>query len=600
MRHTSVLTVTALVVLGAGSPGLAEEQSLSQLYEKAVYTENTAGNLDEAIALYEKVIAMAEANRVTSAKAHLRRGMCLAKKGERAQAIEEFETVRNQYSDQKGVSDAAARELIKLRGKGGGGAAPAAMGKGGTPGPAIVFASPAPKVVSTTPAAFDDKVSPALKELTVTFSMPMQDQSWSWTGGGETYPKLTAKPSYDADRKTCKLPVALDAGKVYWVGINSPSHRNFKSPSGTPAQRYVILFATADAEGKATPIPADLLERAKEINTRKESDAVAPTAAATQPEGRRGLLDPATLADVEKFEQMFAAWFKTDEAYEAASPSERAAMIEQWMTEAKGNDFDRRTRAIAQLGNVRAKEALDLLIEIAEQPMNNNRPKWMAVRGLGRIGEPAAVPTLIDLVDYGNVNTKVYARASLVDITGVYFGEDKAKWREWWKTRETRVTPAQKREAEAISMRAWKLWQTQKPEQAEPLFRQATAKDPGNANAWNGLGWSQFNQGKAAAARVSFERAVQVEPKHTGALNGLGFIAKGEGNIDEAIGNWKKAVESFPGASAPLAGLANTYLETGKPQDAIKYFEMWLKAEPGSADAKAGLEKARAAANSKE
>ena len=41
------------------------------------------------------------------------------------------------------------------------------------------------------------------------------------------------------------MPVKLQPGKVYWVGINSPSHKNFKTPDRVPANWYVILFATA-------------------------------------------------------------------------------------------------------------------------------------------------------------------------------------------------------------------------------------------------------------------------------------------------------------------------------------------------------------------
>jgi hypothetical protein len=100
----------------------------------------------------------------------------------------------------------------------------------------------------------------------VTFDQPMMDGSWSWTGGGDTYPKTTGQIAYDAAKKTCKMPVALEPGKVYWVGINSPSYQNFKIASSVPARRYVILFATAGADGKPTTIPQDLLEEAKTIN----------------------------------------------------------------------------------------------------------------------------------------------------------------------------------------------------------------------------------------------------------------------------------------------------------------------------------------------
>ena len=127
-------------------------------------------------------------------------------------------------------------------------------------------AKAAPLVVKTTPAALADNVDPSLGKMTVTFDRPMIDKSWSWTGGGETYPEAAGEISYDAARTTCTMPVKLQPGKVYWVGVNSPSHKNFKSADGTPAARYVILFATKSADGKPTPLPEDLVKRAIGIN----------------------------------------------------------------------------------------------------------------------------------------------------------------------------------------------------------------------------------------------------------------------------------------------------------------------------------------------
>jgi hypothetical protein len=127
-----------------------------------------------------------------------------------------------------------------------------------------------PVVEKTSPQAFSNDMESSLSEITVTFNQPMADKSWSWTGGGETYPKTTGQPSYDLNRTTCSLPVKLEPGKVYWVGINSPSYQNFKSEAGIPAQRYVILFATKDPNGNPTPIPDDLLAQAKAINENSE------------------------------------------------------------------------------------------------------------------------------------------------------------------------------------------------------------------------------------------------------------------------------------------------------------------------------------------
>jgi hypothetical protein len=133
-----------------------------------------------------------------------------------------------------------------------------------------------PRVLKTTPAAFATDVAPTLEKISVTFDRPMMDKSWSFTGGGETFPKTSGSISYDAARTTCTLPVKLQPGMVYWVGVNSPSFQNFKAASGTPAKRYVILFGTRSADGKATPLPEDLLKQARAINEADKKAAEKP------------------------------------------------------------------------------------------------------------------------------------------------------------------------------------------------------------------------------------------------------------------------------------------------------------------------------------
>jgi RNA polymerase sigma-70 factor (ECF subfamily) len=135
----------------------------------------------------------------------------------------------------------------------------------GTSQPDLTEESQKPIIVKTNPKTFSTNVSPGLKQITVTFDQQMMDNSWSWTGGGETYPK-TGKPFYNANKKTCTLPVKLEPGKVYWIGINSVSFKNFQNEEGIPADWYVILFATKTPDGKPTQIPKDMLEKAKKIN----------------------------------------------------------------------------------------------------------------------------------------------------------------------------------------------------------------------------------------------------------------------------------------------------------------------------------------------
>jgi hypothetical protein len=101
-----------------------------------------------------------------------------------------------------------------------------------------------PKIVSTQPANGATGVDPGLSEITVTFDQDM-DEGLSWTGGGPEYPTSPqgARAQWQ-DKRTCVLPVALQSGHHYRVGINSPSYRNFRSTAGQPVVPSSISFTT--------------------------------------------------------------------------------------------------------------------------------------------------------------------------------------------------------------------------------------------------------------------------------------------------------------------------------------------------------------------
>src|SRR5262249_1497892 len=86
-----------------------------------------------------------------------------------------------------------------------------------------------PVVGKTLPRAGDTAVdAEKVTELRVTFSKDMMDKSWSWTQiSDETFPKVTGKPHYDKDGRTCVLPVKLEAGKTYVLWLNSEKFDNF-------------------------------------------------------------------------------------------------------------------------------------------------------------------------------------------------------------------------------------------------------------------------------------------------------------------------------------------------------------------------------------
>ncbi|MBU1910211.1 MAG: Ig-like domain-containing protein, partial [Verrucomicrobia bacterium] len=102
-----------------------------------------------------------------------------------------------------------------------------------------------PRIVSTTPAVGAADIDPATTEITVSFDQDMRG-GFSWTGGGPDYPEVTGGPSW-RDSRTCVLPVKLEPGRYYRVGINSKSHQNFRSKAGVPTPPSALYFTTRGA-----------------------------------------------------------------------------------------------------------------------------------------------------------------------------------------------------------------------------------------------------------------------------------------------------------------------------------------------------------------
>jgi bla regulator protein BlaR1 len=104
-----------------------------------------------------------------------------------------------------------------------------------------------PRILATSPGDGETEVNPAITEITVTFDRDMGD-GFSWTGGGAEFPGSPAgKKAQWRDKRTCVLPVELQAGHFYRVGINAPSFHGFASTQGVAAVPSAIYFTTQGA-----------------------------------------------------------------------------------------------------------------------------------------------------------------------------------------------------------------------------------------------------------------------------------------------------------------------------------------------------------------
>lgn len=103
-----------------------------------------------------------------------------------------------------------------------------------------------PSVVKTVPQCGDIAVDAvAAKQIAVTFSKDMMDNSWSWTQiSDESFPKIVGKPRYLGDKRTCVADVTLEPKKTYVIWLNSQKFGNFKDASGKSAVPYLLVFQT--------------------------------------------------------------------------------------------------------------------------------------------------------------------------------------------------------------------------------------------------------------------------------------------------------------------------------------------------------------------
>jgi len=95
--------LTAAEATGAGSP--------SELLEQGLYSEQTKGDIDEAMKLYQQVVAEGKAGQAVAAQAQYRLGMCFHKKKDYAAATAAFERVVRDYPEQKDLVALASRYL---------------------------------------------------------------------------------------------------------------------------------------------------------------------------------------------------------------------------------------------------------------------------------------------------------------------------------------------------------------------------------------------------------------------------------------------------------------------------------------------------------
>lgn len=132
-------------------------------------------------------------------------------------------------------------------------------------------------------------------------------------------------------------------------------------------------------------------------------------------------------------------WLNED-AYAGLSDEAREAKVVYLAKLLDESEYGRHLcNGLAEASALKDARLLPGLMKVAEYHRDDSdydcRPKWMAVAALARQESDKATPLLISLVDHGNKNTRMWARAALACVAGQDLKEDKAAWAKWWESK---------------------------------------------------------------------------------------------------------------------------------------------------------------------
>src|SRR6516225_7717452 len=86
----------------------------AELFQKGITQERAAGNLEEAIKLYQRVAKEFASDRPLAAKALVQAARCYEKLGQ-DKAVQLYERVAREYGDQRELAETARAKLAALR-----------------------------------------------------------------------------------------------------------------------------------------------------------------------------------------------------------------------------------------------------------------------------------------------------------------------------------------------------------------------------------------------------------------------------------------------------------------------------------------------------
>ena len=116
--------------------------------------------------------------------------------------------------------------------------------------------------------------------------------------------------------------------------------------------------------------------------------------------------------------------------------------------------------------------------------------------------------------------------------------------------------------------------------EAEALYRQILAVQPGHAEALHHLGLLAQQAGRRDLAIDLIRQALALNPDHAAAHFNLGAVLADQGRFDEAISQFRRALELEPGAVEAHLNLGAALAAQGQLEEAIIHYRRVLALQP--------------------
>lgn len=126
-------------------------------------------------------------------------------------------------------------------------------------------------------------------------------------------------------------------------------------------------------------------------------------------------------------------------------------------------------------------------------------------------------------------------------------------------------------------------------QEAERLYRQILAQEPGHANAMHNLGLAAYQAGRNDLAVDLIRRAIVLKPDFAEAHCNLGNALRGQGQLEEAVAAYHQAVAFRPDFAEAHYNLGIVLKELGRLDDAIITFRRAIALNPDSPAAHVNL-----------